>query len=90
VPQTKECPDELGGDATEKVHRRLHFSPPILLPSEAIIRELGRAYMSMAQAKQCLLESARKLEGTNQEEDFIRTLDACRALPKGKNERQNW
>ncbi|CAB9507385.1 Clustered mitochondria protein homolog [Seminavis robusta] len=42
-----------------------------------VFRELGRAYMGMgelAKAKQCLLESARRLEGTDHEEDVFELL----------------
>ena len=42
-----------------------------------VFRELGRAYLgmgSLAKAKQCLLESARRLEGTDHEEDVFELL----------------
>jgi tetratricopeptide (TPR) repeat protein len=42
-----------------------------------VFRELGRAYMgmgSLTKAKQCLLESARRLEGTDYEEDVFELL----------------
>jgi tetratricopeptide (TPR) repeat protein len=97
LPQTKVS--WLGDDATEESppSTALVTTNPSSVHQAIVFRELGRAYMGMgalAKAKQCLLESARRLEGTDHEEDVFELLmhvEFCQkqerkaALPTAKN-----
>ena len=85
LPQAKEWLSWLGDDETSSSssfgHDSLPASPsrksPPSVDQAIVFRELGRAYMgmgSLGKAKQCLLESARRLEGTDHEEDVFELL----------------
>ena len=84
LPQAKEWLSWLD-DASSTADASQRKSPTASPPRDStpsvdqaiVFRELGRAYMgmgSLAKAKQCLLESARRLEGTDHEEDVFELL----------------
>jgi tetratricopeptide (TPR) repeat protein len=61
----------------DRSKRQAQAAPQPSVDQAIVFRELGRAYMgmgSLAKAKQCLLESARRLEGTDHEEDVFELL----------------